>query len=108
MRKLRKEEIKLINLLLNKSDYDGNYDLDNINVIDMEDGKMGSITFLREDENIERFMKKTISEMTFKDEDGTPIIVSLNIDLEENLYELDIWKVDFTEVKKYPSIKTIE
>jgi hypothetical protein len=32
----------------------------------------------------------------FKDIDGTPVSAALNVDQQGNLYELDIWKVDFS------------
>jgi len=40
--------------------------------------------------------------LKFEDIDGTPISISLNIDENNNLFELDIWRVDFNPVKKYP------
>ncbi len=35
--------------------------------------------------------------MTFVDEDGIDIIVSLNVDEKGILYELDVWKVDYSK-----------
>ena len=105
MRKLRTEERNLVQLLLDQSEY--SFEIEDIDVIDMKDGNMGSITFLSEDLLDDRCMAKTIAEMSFKDEDSTLISVSLNIDCKGYLFELDIWKVDFTEVKKYPSLRTL-
>ncbi len=37
-----------------------------------------------------------VAEFMFKDIDGTPVSASLNVDQQGELYELDIWKVDFS------------
>ena len=48
-------------------------------------------------------MYKCIAEKEFLDSDGVPISVTLNIDDDGLLYELDIWKVDFSPIIKYPN-----
>ena len=100
MRKLKEKEEKLIKFLLKEINYD--FEVDSLNAIDMTNG-MGSITLLNKSSKKDRVMSKVISEMTFIDEDNIPISVSLNIDTHGNLYELDIWKVDFTRFIRYPS-----
>ncbi|WP_420885213.1 DUF6984 family protein, partial [Candidatus Symbiothrix dinenymphae] len=40
------------------------------------------------------------------DEDGVDVIASLNIDDTGDLYELDIWKTDFSPLIKLPWIST--
>jgi hypothetical protein len=39
-----------------------------------------------------------IAELQFDDADGVPVIASLNVDQDGDLYELDVWKVDFKPV----------
>ncbi|WP_164849993.1 DUF6984 family protein [Mucilaginibacter limnophilus] len=38
------------------------------------------------------------------DEDDVLISITVNLDKGGDLYELDIWKVDFSAVKRFPSI----
>jgi hypothetical protein len=45
------------------------------------------------------------AEKVFIDSDGIPIMVYLDLDQSGALYELDIWKVDFSPVIKYPVCK---
>lgn len=48
-------------------------------------------------------MLKCVAELQFDDDDGVPILTSLNIDQDGKLFELDIWKVDYSPVIKYPA-----
>jgi hypothetical protein len=67
----------------------------------MSDGGMGSLYFVSGDEEPKnRKFGRRIGEMQFEDTDGIPILVSLNIDEDGNLYELDIWKADFSPVHR--------
>lgn len=58
------------------------------------DGGMGSLAIGENYEN--RQLGEEIAEFTFEDLDGTLISAALNVDKQGNLYELDIWKVDFS------------
>lgn len=40
------------------------------------------------------------SECQFLDLDGVPVIAALNLDAHGNLFELDLWKTDFSKVKE--------
>lgn len=40
----------------------------------------------------------------FKDADGIPVIVSLNIDKDDCLFELDVWKINFDRVVNYENL----
>ena len=101
-RSLRKEEIQLIQNLLSK-----NADLLNefrasqssYRVKEQENGGMGSLEFIV-DNMEERKLGKTVAEAEYKDQDGVPVMVSLNLDSQGNFFELDIWKVDFSDVKQ--------
>ncbi|WP_456314782.1 DUF6984 family protein [Pseudomonas shirazensis] len=104
-RKLTSEEKKLIDLLIIKSNYnlkEKNW-ADNLLVKSMNDGQMGSLYLC--DESLisdKRFFGKMISEHLFLDVDGVTVIASLNIDKDGNLFELDIWKTDYSPLIKYP------
>jgi hypothetical protein len=79
--------------------------IESLQVLEMNDGGMGSLRFVRYEgsEEKKRSMGNCLSEIEFNDEVGTPILVSLNSDLEGHLFELDIWRLDFNPVINYPS-----
>ena len=41
--------------------------------------------------------------MFFTDEDGVKVIASLNVDSDGHLFELDIWKTDFSPLLRIPA-----
>ena len=77
---------------------------DELLVTPMNDGGMGSLTIYPQNinEEKERYMGDCISEVMFKDKDGIEVIASLNTDNNGNLYELDIWKTNFTPLIEIP------
>jgi hypothetical protein len=101
-RHLNAHEVKLIRCLLSQTSF-SLPDLTQIQVRDMDDAGMGSFYFLRKDKRREsRNGVRPIAERQFGDSDGVPISVALNIDGDGELFELDIWKVDFSPVLSYP------
>ncbi len=67
----------------------------------MDDGGMGSLAF------VSRKGKKyggILAEAEFHDADGTLVSAALFLDQEGELYELDIWKVDFSPLIRIPSV----
>ena len=50
------------------------------------------------------YIQSVVSEYEFKDKDGVDVVASLFLDKEGNLYELDIWKVDFSELLSLPNL----
>ena len=98
---LTSDEINLLKCLFDASGHTFNIDI--ITVHEMNDGDMGSLYFpMKEKKYSDRMFGKCIIEKTFLDEDGMPISVALNVDKEGILYELDIWRVDFQPLKRYP------
>ena len=71
--------------------------LDHIQVENMNDGGMGSIRF--ESDKTNRRFGDEIAQVELKDEDDMPVIIGLIIDQYDHLYELDVWKVDFSPTK---------
>ncbi|VVE40554.1 hypothetical protein PFI31113_04099 [Pandoraea fibrosis] len=71
-------------------------------VEEMSDGGMGSLRFLWFGEQDRRFGSQ-LSEREYQDSDGVKICASLNLDQQGDLFELDIWKVDFSKLKEFPS-----
>ena len=70
-------------------------------VLSLDDGKMGSIRFVYECEpkncNI-----IAISEYQFDDTDNIPVLATLYAYGDGNLYELAVWKSDFSRLLSYP------
>ncbi|KPN70577.1 hypothetical protein [Neisseria sp. 83E34] len=70
-------------------------------VLSLNDGKMGSIKFIydREPESCNII---PISEYRFNDIDNVPVLTTLYAYENGDLYELDIWKSDFSQLLSYP------
>jgi hypothetical protein len=102
-RKLRKEEAALIAAMVRSNPKASELlrSLSERRVEDMNDGGMCSLRFQTVDNRQRRFGKK-IAEAEFTDEDGTPVSAVVNVDENGELFELDIWKVDFSPLKRYP------
>ena len=75
--------------------------LPTIKVEEMNDGNMGSLLFASSKQD--RRLGDAIAEIRFQDEDDIPVLVSLNVDQDGDLYELDSWKVDFSLLKRIPN-----
>ncbi len=76
-------------------------DLAHALVEDMSDGGMGSIRF-RAARRGKRLFGQQISEATFVDDDGIAVSATLNLDQHGELFELDLWKVDNSRLRRYP------
>ncbi len=71
----------------------------------MDDGGMGSLLlFPGEHVTDGRRFGKCVSEYLFRDADEIDVIASLNLDREGQLFELDMWKVDFNPLVRWPEI----
>lgn len=68
-------------------------------VEDMSDGGMGSVRVVGADE---RHFGGEVACADLRDADGVPLNVAINLDNFGDLFEIDIWKVDFTAMKRYP------
>jgi hypothetical protein len=101
-RKLRKEELDLITAMARHSGKSNEVlrSLSERLVEDMKDGGMGSVRF-KDSDNRERRFGKKIAEAEFRDQDGIPVSAVLNLDDKGQLFELDMWKVDFSALKRY-------
>jgi len=75
-------------------------------VEEMDDGGMGSLRFpLVSDKDLNRRLGSIAAEGEFSDEDGIPVKFSINLDSNGRLFELDIWRVDFEPLKRFPTEK---
>ncbi len=71
----------------------------------MDDGGMGSLR-LSEDNNAlsQRRFGSKISEINFMDSDSIPVTIALLLDEQGNLFELDVFKSNFSPLIAVPSI----
>lgn len=106
LRPLRLEEESFIRALLRRTQ-DGEHllvQLEHAQVLDMSDGKMGSVQFAGHDN---RFLGSCLVEAQYVDHDGVPVSIILNADTTGQLYELDIWKADFSPLQAYPVFERV-
>jgi len=104
-RKLTQKEYTLLKHLIDKSSLELPNDwVDDLLVSPMNDSGMGSLYLIPSTvENKERVFGKQISELHFKDKDNVMVIASLNVDANGKLYELDIWKTDYSKLIEIPT-----
>ncbi len=99
MRPLTELELTLVRYLLSLCGRE--FDLSTLRVQPMDDGGMGSLRFLPTDQT--RKFGSQAAACHFPDLDGTLVSAALNLDQSEQLYELDVWRVDFAPVQKWPA-----
>ena len=104
MRSLKKEELPLVRFMIQKAGID--VDVQNLKVESMDDGGMGSLHFFTETK--EPKFGESVAEYEFKDEDGIPVFVTLMIDQNGNIFELDMFKGDFSPLIKWPNPQSKE
>ena len=103
-RKCTKEEIRLIGFLAEKANFrlDDNWE-ENIWAHPLTDKEVGSIGILYDkNENYTSKESFEISSCKFNDTDGIDVVAYLLVDADDNLNELDIWKCDYSIIKKVP------
>ncbi|MGA2439752.1 MAG: hypothetical protein ABSH08_02230 [Tepidisphaeraceae bacterium] len=105
-RRLRAPELRLLQRLVQQAvGYSLRLDvtLPMLEVREMPDGGMGSLYIVNPEKNpMDRRFGRRIAEAQFDDADGVKVIASLNVDQDNNLFELDIWKVDFRPLIRLP------
>lgn len=67
---------------------------------ELDDGGMGSITF---DLARQRQYGRDLVQVKYTDTDDVDVIITLIADNEGDLYELELWKINFHGLKQYPS-----
>ena len=106
-RNLSNEEFRIIHFLAAKAHYKRpNWEI-GLKVCELQDG-MGSLLLIpKESAGKNRLFKEQISDIMFKDADGIPVIVSLNTDKDDCLFELDVWKINFDRVVSYENLLNV-
>lgn len=104
IRKPTTQEIALLEVLIKKSSlgFPPNWK-NNLMVCPLDDGGMGSLSLCPEKGfKGSRKFSRQISEYQFRDEDEVEVIASLYVDEYDNLFELDIWKTNFSKLIRIP------
>ena len=103
-RRATSSELLLISFLVEKANLHLNDNWqENLIVTPMDDGGMGSLVLnLGDDLNSNRRMGSQVSECSVLDEDGVEVLATLNLDENGELFELDVWKVNYEPLIKLP------
>lgn len=106
IRKLNRQEEILLKELIFRSTFKVPTDWENgLLVSSLCDGEMGSLALLPHGTlEKKRHFSTQVSECQFRDSDGVLVIASLYLDENNELFELDMWKVDFSKLIRIPSI----
>lgn len=105
IRKINENEMYLLKKLVSMAQevVVSEKEYNDLRVESLDDGGMGSIRFCSIDNNLKRVFGKRVAELSFTDSDGVEVIASLNLDNNGNIFEIDIWKTDFSKLKTYSS-----
>jgi len=95
----RQEQHALLSYLLEQAGIDA--DIKSLEVSDLNDGGMGSFAIGKN--YADRSLGRQVSGCYFQDDDGTVVSATLNTDSEGELYELDVWRVDFQPLQSWPT-----
>jgi hypothetical protein len=103
-RRLRKGEKILIAKMVHGTPFEEHVlqDISHALVEDMNYCGMGSVRF-HHGQRSKRVFGRQISAATFVDKDGVVVSVTLNLDQDSDLFELDLWKVDNSKLQQYPA-----
>ncbi|HWD86491.1 MAG TPA: hypothetical protein VG367_00090 [Mucilaginibacter sp.] len=103
MRKLKKEEYDLILFLIKDKPNSEHIiaELSDVFVEEMNDGGMGSLEFLNK-ERAGRKYGPTMAQIQLPDNDGIPLLISVDLDKDGDIFELDVWKCDFSKLIQFP------
>lgn len=104
-RRLKPEEISLIIWMIKDTD-ECEYissTLEDLIVEEMKDGGMGSLRVV-DDIEAERFFSRELATVDLFDVDQMPVFISVYLDGAGKFFELDVFKGDFSPLKKFPSI----
>jgi hypothetical protein len=99
MRPLLEREIPLMQSLLAMARRQD--PLDGLLVEPLADGEMGSLQIGAMGSS--RKFGRSVAEAEFTDRDGVLVLATLNADSNGHLLELDMWRVDFAPLQRWPS-----
>jgi len=99
MNKISWHQIPLVSALVQKAGVE--IEVQSLGVEALNDGGMGSLRFSTSTEG-SRF-GESVAEVSFVDSDNVPVSAALFLDQNGQLFELDIFKSDFSKLQKWPS-----
>jgi len=104
-RRLTSAEVKLISYLVYDTPEGAAIiaSLENLFVEEMDDGGMGSLKVVVEGED-KRRTGGILNDMEFHDADGMLLVITVILDTDDNFYELDIFKGDFSPLINIPDV----
>ena len=105
LRKPTDAESKLIAHLLTTGEAVPSAEVDRQSLLveSMNDGGMGSLRLVPTGmRSKQRFFGARVSSFEFDDEDGVRVLAALVVDSEGHIYELELFKTDFTRLKRLP------
>jgi hypothetical protein len=104
-RPIRSKEAELIYFLLEQlPEVKTRYQVPT-DVIDLDDGGMGSI---RLNINPQARYGSDLIQVMFKDLDKVEVLITLTTDQNNQLFELEFWKVNFDKLIEYPISEKVE
>ena len=95
IRKIYSNEVDLIKKILLQNKFPIPPSLNSMIVEGMNDGQMGSLLFVHSNKKL----GKSLDPYLFKDIDDIAVSATINLDTNGEIYELDIWKVNFSPLK---------
>ena len=104
LRRLTNDERRLLRALIKRAKdltLDPKWQ-DELLVESMNDSGMGSLRLVPSNASPYRKFGRTISSLEFDDADGVKVSVALNVDQNGHLFEIDIWKTDFSPLVQIP------
>ena len=102
MRLLRPNELTFIKSMMGRSDNVSIVParLEDVLVEEMNDGGMGSLLFSSSKGG--RVLGEEVARKVFLDQDGVLAVATISHDNHGELYELDVWKTDFSKLLGFP------
>jgi hypothetical protein len=77
--------------------------LNGLKVAEMSDGGMGSLSLVPQNlQGMSRSFGRQLVLGEYTDSDGISISFAVNVDSQGQLFELDVWKVNFTPLLAWP------
>lgn len=105
VRKLNNKERVLLNELIRRSGWKLLSDWEQDLLVTEKDGITGSLLLYPKGvKEQKRILGIQAAKCQFQDLDGVDVIAVLNLDNHGNLFELDLWKTDFTKVKEISEV----
>ena len=106
VRELREDELRVLRKMLSQTSIETEFEeqVASMKVQTMADGGMGSIRFYNGRDRSPLDYGGQIAEAAFQDADGVPVSITLSVDTIGDLFEMDVFKADFSPLIRYPDL----